>query len=54
MGAEGETAARALYEKLIEAWNKRNARDFALLFASDGSIVGYVVPRPKVIPLPGL
>lgn len=41
MGAEGETAARALYEKLIEAWNKRNARDFALLFASDGSIVGY-------------
>jgi uncharacterized protein (TIGR02246 family) len=41
VGAEGETAARALYEKLIEAWNKRNARDFALLFASDGSIVGY-------------
>ena len=41
MGAEAEGAARELYEKLIQAWNKRNARDFALLFASNGSIVGY-------------
>ena len=41
MGAEAETAARDLYDKLIQAWNKRNARDFALLFASNGSIVGY-------------
>jgi uncharacterized protein (TIGR02246 family) len=41
VGAEGEGAARELYEKLIQAWNKRNARDFAILFASNGSIVGY-------------
>jgi uncharacterized protein (TIGR02246 family) len=41
VAAEAEGAARELYEKLIQAWNKRNARDFALLFASNGSIVGY-------------
>lgn len=41
VGPEAETAARALYEKLIQAWNKRNARDYALLFASNGSIIGY-------------
>jgi len=40
-GAEAEAAARELYQKLIQAWNKRNARDFAILFASNGSIVGY-------------
>ena len=36
-----ESATRDLYEKLIEAWNKRNAREYALLFASNGSIVGF-------------
>lgn len=36
-----ERATRELYERLIEAWNKRNARDFALLFASNGSVVGF-------------
>ena len=41
MGTEAETAARSLYDRLIQAWNKRNARDFALVFASNGSIVGY-------------
>ena len=41
VGADAEGQARELYEKLIQAWNKRNARDFALLFASSGSIVGY-------------
>jgi uncharacterized protein (TIGR02246 family) len=41
VGADAESAARELYEKLIQAWNKRNARDFALLFASNGSVVGY-------------
>jgi uncharacterized protein (TIGR02246 family) len=35
------TATRDLYERLIETWNKRNARDYALLFASNGSIVGF-------------
>ncbi|MDP9204634.1 MAG: SgcJ/EcaC family oxidoreductase [Gemmatimonadota bacterium] len=36
-----ERAPRNLYERLIDAWNKRNAREFALLFASNGSIVGF-------------
>ncbi|HEV7596366.1 MAG TPA: SgcJ/EcaC family oxidoreductase [Gemmatimonadaceae bacterium] len=37
--ADRET--RELYRQLLEAWDKRNARDFALLFAPDGSIVGF-------------
>ena len=36
-----EAATRELYARLIEAWNKRNARDFALVFASNGGIVGF-------------
>jgi uncharacterized protein (TIGR02246 family) len=32
---------RDLYRQLLDAWNKRNARDFALLFAPDGNIVGF-------------
>jgi len=40
-GADAESATRALYARLIETWNKRNARDYALLFASNGSIVGF-------------
>jgi uncharacterized protein (TIGR02246 family) len=34
-------ATRDLYAQLLEAWNKRNARNYALLFASDGNIVGF-------------
>ncbi|MDQ6689657.1 MAG: SgcJ/EcaC family oxidoreductase [Gemmatimonadota bacterium] len=37
--AERET--RELYRQLLETWNKRNARDYALLFAPDGSLVGF-------------
>jgi len=33
--------ARELYARLLEAWDKRNARDYALLFASDGNLVGF-------------
>ena len=40
-GADALSGTRDLYERLIEAWNKRNARDYALLFASNGSIVGF-------------
>ena len=40
-GADAVSATRDLYDRLIEAWNKRNARDYALLFASTGSIVGF-------------
>ena len=38
---DAERAARELYQRLIEAWNKRNARDYALLFASSGCVVGF-------------
>lgn len=41
VSADAERAARELYAMLIQAWNKRNARDYALLFASSGSIVGF-------------
>jgi uncharacterized protein (TIGR02246 family) len=37
--ADKET--RELYRQLLEAWDKRNAREFALLFAPDGNIVGF-------------
>jgi uncharacterized protein (TIGR02246 family) len=37
--ADRET--RELYRQLLEAWDKRNARDFALLFAPDGNLVGF-------------
>ena len=40
-GADWERAARDLYARLLETWDKRNARDYALLFASDGSLVGF-------------
>ena len=39
--ADPAGATRELYQRLIEAWNKRNARDYALAFASTGSLVGF-------------
>lgn len=36
-----ERETRDLYARLLEAWDKRNARDYALQFASDGSLVGF-------------
>ncbi|HEY8832844.1 MAG TPA: SgcJ/EcaC family oxidoreductase [Gemmatimonadaceae bacterium] len=36
-----DRGTRDLYRQLLDAWDKRNARDFALLFAPDGSIVGF-------------
>ena len=32
---------RDLYARLMEAWDKRNARDYALQFTSDASLVGF-------------
>ena len=40
-GADALSGTRDLYDRLVEAWNKRNARDYALIFASNGSIVGF-------------
>jgi uncharacterized protein (TIGR02246 family) len=41
----GTSAAEAevgeLYRKLLEAWDKRNARDYAMLFAPDAILVGF-------------
>ena len=31
----------AVYTRLLEAWNRRNADDFAWLFAYDGNAVGF-------------
>ncbi|MGH7650996.1 MAG: SgcJ/EcaC family oxidoreductase [Gemmatimonadaceae bacterium] len=36
-----DAGVRELYRRLLEAWDKRNARDFALLFAPDGNLVGF-------------
>lgn len=40
-GSASERETRELYRQLLEAWNKRNARDYALLFASDSNLVGF-------------
>ena len=38
---EWDAAARDLYTQLLESWDKRNARNYALLFASDATLVGF-------------
>jgi uncharacterized protein (TIGR02246 family) len=39
--ADWNRETRALYARLMEAWDKRNARDYALQFAPDGSLIGF-------------
>jgi uncharacterized protein (TIGR02246 family) len=36
-----ETAIRDLYERLLAAWSRRSAADYAALFADDGNVVGF-------------
>jgi uncharacterized protein (TIGR02246 family) len=36
-----DVPTRDLYTQLLEAWDKRNARNYALLFASDATLVGF-------------
>jgi uncharacterized protein (TIGR02246 family) len=36
-----ENAIRALYEQLLDAWNRRDAHAFATLVAEDGNVVGF-------------
>jgi uncharacterized protein (TIGR02246 family) len=36
-----ETEVRALYQQLLDSWNKRNATDFAALFEEDGHQIGF-------------
>ena len=39
--SDWEIATRELYGRLLEAWDKRNARNYALLFAPDATLVGF-------------
>jgi uncharacterized protein (TIGR02246 family) len=41
MTADLEASVRALYADLIDAWNRRDAKAFAHLFADDGNMVGF-------------
>ena len=36
-----EVQVRALYQRLLESWNRRDARDFAALFAEDAHVIGF-------------
>jgi len=38
---EWDSATRELYVHLLQTWDKRNARDYALLFASDATLIGF-------------
>jgi uncharacterized protein (TIGR02246 family) len=40
-GKSWDSQTRELYARLMETWDKRNARDFALQFTSDASLVGF-------------
>ena len=36
-----EIEVRALYQQLLDSWNKRNADAFAASFADDGHVIGF-------------
>ena len=36
-----ETNVFALYRDLLDAWNKRNAHDYAVLFTDDANVIGF-------------
>ncbi|HEU5432507.1 MAG TPA: SgcJ/EcaC family oxidoreductase [Thermomicrobiales bacterium] len=38
---DAERSIRQLYERLLAAWNRRSAADYAALFAADGDVVGF-------------
>lgn len=40
-GSDWDRGTRDLHARLVEAWDKRNAREFALQFASDGVLIGF-------------
>lgn len=39
--ASQEDAVRALYRRLLDAWNRRSTGDFAALYEEDGNQVGF-------------
>jgi uncharacterized protein (TIGR02246 family) len=48
-----ESALRALHAGLLDAWNRRNALDYAALFAEDANLVGFdgsqIDGRPAIV-----
>ncbi|GIH78363.1 SgcJ/EcaC family oxidoreductase [Planobispora longispora] len=36
-----DSAVRDLYSRLLDAWNRRDAKDYASLIADDGTIIGF-------------
>jgi uncharacterized protein (TIGR02246 family) len=36
-----EEEVRALYRRVLDAWNRRSARDYAAQFVEDGHVVGF-------------
>ena len=41
METHDEQAVRALYQQLLDAWNRHSAADYAALIAEDGNLVGF-------------
>lgn len=41
MSSSKSNEVRAIYQQLIDAWNNRNARGMAQLFAEDGESIGF-------------
>lgn len=39
--SSNESEVRALYQQLLAGWNKRNAHEFAAMFAEDGHVIGF-------------
>lgn len=39
--SNNESEVRTLYQQLLAGWNKRNAYEFAALFAEDGHVIGF-------------
>lgn len=39
--ASDESEVRALYQKLLDSWNRRSAAEFAALFDDDGNCIGF-------------
>jgi uncharacterized protein (TIGR02246 family) len=39
--AGSDADARALYARILDTWNKRDARNYALCFATDANLVGF-------------
>jgi uncharacterized protein (TIGR02246 family) len=41
ISAKDDTAVRALYQELMDGWNKGSGESFATPFAEDGDLIGF-------------